>query len=114
MVKLEFGDDMLKQVEALSGAPTETAHDRSIEFDDKGTLHLQYRDGDDKLLHDTSIKTMEINHSYKDELQQDLRDYDKTIVKQSKKLNVIFIFFCSLLLLAVLATLFTVYKLKGM
>lgn len=106
MVNVELGDEMITQIEALSGAPSEEYHSRSLKFDGKGTMHVMYRDGDDKLVHDTAIKTMEIDASYKDELQKDLDTHGSQLVAQSKRLNKIFIFFMIMLgLLTVLSIL---------
>lgn len=112
MVNLELGDEMLAQIEALSGAPSEKAHTTTLKFDGKGTPHIMYRDGDDKLIHDTAIKTMEITPSYNDELKRELREDGSEIAKQSKKLNRIFIFFCVMLALAVISSLIIVVTLR--
>lgn len=97
MINVELGDEMLTQIEALSGAPTEEYNSRSLKFDGKGTMHVMYRDGDDKLVHDTAIKTMEIETSYKDELRHEQDTYGSKLIAQSKRLNRIFIFFMAML-----------------
>ena len=112
MVKLELGEDLLAQVEALSGAPSEKAHSTSLKFDDKGTVHVMYRDGDDKLMQDTAIKTMEVNPNFNDELKADLRDYDSGLVKQSKRLNRLFILFILMLAIMMLMSIGIVVSLR--
>ena len=54
MTEMMLGEDLIKQIEQTHGGCPEDAT-RSVKFDDKGTLHLMYRDDGGKLLKNTSI-----------------------------------------------------------
>lgn len=102
MLDVELSEDMVRQIEAISGKPEGSLRDPSLEFDGKGSLHLQYRDDDGKLKHDTKIETKEFAPSYKAELEEEVRQSQNSIVKQSKRLNTIFGVFIAVLLLLVI------------
>ena len=56
MINLEFGDEILSQVETIAEKPLpDGTSSKDIKFDAKGTPHIMARDGEGKLLHDYPI-----------------------------------------------------------
>lgn len=56
MINIEFGDELLTQVEAIAELPLpDNTRTKNIKFDAKGTPHVMVRDEDGKLLHDYPI-----------------------------------------------------------
>ena len=112
MLDVELSDDMVRQIEAISGKPEGELRDPSLKFDGKGSLHLMYHDDDGKLKHDTKIETMEVKSSYKAELEQELRLSQESVVKQSKRLNTIFGVFIGILALLVILSICIVISVR--
>lgn len=112
MVEVEFGEPMIKQIEAISGKPDGSLKDPLLKFDDKGSVHLMYHDDEGELKHDTKIVTTENTPSYKQELEQEVRLAQDSIVKQSKRLNKIFDIFVALLIIMTILSICIVTSLR--
>lgn len=85
MTEIEIDEELIKQAEASNQKLPAEYKSKQVKFDDKGTLHLLYRDEDGKLLGDTIVESnyhKESNAPYDENTLNkinELKEYNKSI-----------------------------------
>lgn len=112
MTTVELSDDIMRQLELINGAPTDNVYSKELDFDAKGTVHVMYRDADDKLLHDTPMKEVKIEESYNEAAQLDFNKYKENVIKHRKRTTFAIVFLSVMLASLVACAIVTMMLIK--